>query len=157
MEHSTSRRTARTSANLREMAVAAAIAILGLYMVWEGRSYGIGSVREMGPGYFPVALGCVLTVLGAGLVLAGRGEQRQESFRLKPLLCIVGAMIAFGYLMPRTGFVPATIALVLLSVLADKGFRLWEVAVLLVVLPVLGYVIFVAVLGMPLDAVRWGA
>ena len=45
--------------------------LVGLGALWFGREYEVGTAAQMGPGYFPRALGIGLLVFGAIFVLRG--------------------------------------------------------------------------------------
>src|ERR1700743_1802951 len=48
--------------------------LLGLYAVVPGVHYDVGSLVEMGPGFFPASLGTLLLVLGAIIALGARAR-----------------------------------------------------------------------------------
>ncbi len=133
-------------------------------------SYPFGSLQEMGPGFFPRVLGVVL--IGFGLVTLFRGirsgERVEGVWTFWPLLLLVVALVAFGWLierlglipalvalvafgwlMERAGLIPALVVLVVTSALAGKEFRWGETLVLTVVLCLLALAIFVWGLGLP--------
>lgn len=114
-------------------------------------SYPFGSLQEMGPGFFPRVLGVVL--IGFGLVTLFRGlrsgERVEGVWTFWPLLLLVVALVAFGWLIERLGLIPAVVALVVISALAGKEFHWGETLVLTVVLCLLALAIFVWGLGLP--------
>lgn len=59
---------------------------LGLGAVLEGRAHPIGSLTQMGSGYFPLALGLILVGIGL-LILVTAAPQSEE----KPLSSLIGA------------------------------------------------------------------
>ncbi|MGH8723994.1 MAG: tripartite tricarboxylate transporter TctB family protein, partial [Burkholderiales bacterium] len=63
--------------------------------------------------------------------------------------CIVAAMLAFGFLMPRLGLVPALVAMFLVAALGGREFRWREVLVLTVLMTAFAVVVFVYVLKLP--------
>ncbi|MGN6703835.1 MAG: tripartite tricarboxylate transporter TctB family protein, partial [Burkholderiaceae bacterium] len=48
--------------------------LLGVGAVMKGFQYKIGSLSRMGPGYFPVAVGVVLAVMGILIALGARSN-----------------------------------------------------------------------------------
>jgi hypothetical protein len=96
-------------------------------------NYPVGSAGRMGPGYFPRALGILLIVLGAILVLrALRLRGTPMSFpTYKPLLIIIGSVVLFGLVAGpmKLGLVAATIVLILVSSWASDEFW-WKEAVI---------------------------
>lgn len=105
----------------------------------------------MGPGYFPTVLGAGLVLLGVvitarGLWLTGEAMKLKS---LRPLLLVCAGVLAFAALVRPFGLVPAVLALVLVSSLGGREFRLRDVIVLALVLAAMVVVVFVYGLGLP--------
>jgi hypothetical protein len=115
------------------------------------RGYPFGTVRRMGPGYFPTVLGCVLVLFGAYFVVRGcrRSEPLRGGWPLRALVLLPLALTLFGLLMPRAGFIPALAVLVLGSASAGKEFKFVEVLLLTAFLTLLAVAVFVWGLGLP--------
>src|SRR5450631_1750735 len=97
----------------------------GLAALIIGSNYSLGTAARMGPGYFPRILGILLTVLGAALSLRAlkiKGDPLPRWY-WKPLLVVLGSVIAFGLLVTHIGLVIATIGLVFASSAASHEFR----------------------------------
>jgi putative tricarboxylic transport membrane protein len=111
----------------------------------------IGTAQRMGPGYFPLCVGGIIAVLGVVLVLRSlRGEGPPIArFQWRPILLVLPASIAYGYLLKPLGLVAATLVLVLVAAAAGKEFRWKESVLLAVVLAVFSVGIFVYALGLP--------
>ena len=67
----------------------------------------------------------------------------------RPLACIVGSMLVFGFLMPRFGMVPALVAMFFVAAAGGREFRFLEVLVLTAVMTVFAVAVFVYVLKLP--------
>ena len=52
----------------------ALLVLLGLFVLWERRVLPLGSSQHPGPGYAPLLLAILLIVLGAILIVGGKGE-----------------------------------------------------------------------------------
>jgi len=66
----------------RDYYAGALMMLIGLIVVNEGRTYQLGTLQRMGPGYFPVVLGALLVLLGiliAGTASTGGAEDRMTS------------------------------------------------------------------------------
>ncbi len=113
---------------------------LGVAFAWGATGYDVGTASEMGPGYFPFALGVILTVLGVlvaffSLTVETEGGDKFGAFAWKPLLCIIGANVVFGICLggikpiglPSLGLIVAIFALVLTASLAAESYKLPEV------------------------------
>jgi hypothetical protein len=121
------------------------------------RDYPIGSLRHMGPGNFPAALGLILSLFGVFLAARGMGWSRKTEKPLtwdwRPATCIVASMVAFGFLLPRAGLVGALIAMFVIAALGGREFRWREVLVLTVVMTAFAVGVFVVLLKLPFQLV----
>jgi len=138
------------------------ITIGGGFAWASASSYGIGSASQMGPGYFPLVLGLILSLLGAfilffSLVVETPDGGKVGDFAWRPLVCILGANLVFGALLggvesiglPSMGMVVAIVALTVISAMADEtSFHLRRVLVLSTILAAGSYGIFIALLGL---------
>ncbi len=125
-------------------------AALGLGAVVVARGYPAGTTTRMGPGYFPTALGGLLTLLG--LVVAARAALRAEPmppWAVRPLALVTGTVLAFAFLIDSLGLVVATAAVVFVGALAGREWRPREVTALYLVAVVFTVAVFVYGLGMP--------
>lgn len=130
-----------------------------LYLTFGGlavvlaRDYGMGDAARMGPGYFPTVLGGLLVVFGAlslGRSLMRRGEAIGV-IAWKPIALIVGATVAFAYLLKPAGLIIALLALILISASASRRFRFeWKAFAAMFALIAFCALVFVEGLGIPL-------
>ena len=127
----------------------------GAAAVALARGYGLGTAVRMGPGYFPTVLGGLLLVIGIAAV--GRGLLRPGAalapLRLRGLLLIVAATVAFGALARGAGLVVAMPLLVIVSGWASREFRWTPTLVLAAGLTLFCIAVFVKGLGVPLPIV----
>lgn len=117
------------------------------------RTLEVGTVLEMGPGYFP--LGLALVLLGMGICLAVKGLLAEGnpigSFHLRPLICILLSFTAFGVLVERAGLIIAILAQVAIAHFASVETRWRQSLVTGVLLAAASAVIFVWLLKIPVD------
>jgi hypothetical protein len=115
------------------------------------RSYPFGTALRMGPGYFPIVLGAVLTTFGLFILAPGlrRVERMTGSFSLRALVILPLSLVLFGVLMEHGGFVPAMIVLILGSASASGEFRFVEALLFSLALTAVSVVVFVWGLGLP--------
>ncbi len=127
-------------------------AAFGLGFVAVARSYDMGTAARMGPAFFPTMLGGLLLVLGVIVTIKGLSpgaeEHRVDKFHFKPLLLVLGAVVAFGLLLRPAGMLVALATLVFVSSLGGDQFRLRDVLLLTVGLAVLVLAVFIYGLGM---------
>ncbi len=85
------------------------IAIGGFFAIQSVLFLRIGSTLSMGPGYFPLALGIILILLGLAIALKGVNAP-PESFGRVPWrggAFVIGAVVFFGATVRGLGIVPA--------------------------------------------------
>lgn len=94
----------------------------GMYVA---RDYGMGEASRMGPGYFPTVLSALLILFGViaiGRSVVVRGDDI-GALALKPAALVIGATVAFGFLLPRAGLLLALPVLILVSAAASVRFH----------------------------------
>ena len=129
----------------RDFAAGLLFAAVGLAAVLLGSDYRRGTAANMGPGYFPHALGGLLVLLG--LVIALRALKIQgaalPAWKWRPTLVVLGSVVLFGGIVTRIGLVLSTVLLIVLSSAASREFRLKEALISSVVLAVAVVGVFV--------------
>lgn len=133
--------------------------VVGIAFAIGASNYSVGSGAKMGPGYFPLILGVLLTFLGAviafkALVTPTSDGDKIGAFAWKPLFFIILANLVFGACiggLPAVGLPPLGLILgiFLLTIIAAYGgdeFRIKEVMVLAVILSVISYMAFIVLL-----------
>ena len=115
------------------------------------RNYPFGTALRMGPGYFPIILGGLLTVFGVFILACGlRSRERiAGSFPLHALIILPLSLVLFGVLMEQGGFVPALVVLIFGAAAAGAEFKFMEALLLSLGLTALSVVVFVWGLGLP--------
>ena len=134
---------------LKDILAGLAFIAFGLAFAVAATSYDIGSTLQMGPGYFPLALGGLLAALGAAIVVKGflAGEAGEiGSVPWRAIVLILAAVLFFGLTVRGLGLVPALLATVLMAAFA--GHRTGLVVPLLTAagLTILSVLIFVVAL-----------
>ncbi len=123
-------------------------------------NYDFGSASRPGPGYFPFGLGTLLAVLGlvilyTSLTRNGNNGDPIGKIPWRPLLCIVGALVFFGFALPRLGFLISFPAMIVITSAGSREFA-WRDALLnAVILTVLSCGLFVY--GLQLNIPLWPA
>ena len=115
-------------------------AFVALYSVAQ---YDIGSLRRMGPGFFPVVLGALLAGLGLMIALPAwhrAGETRP--FDVPQALAVLAAIGLFGLGLQGLGLALATAGAVLIASLPAprRGWR-WRL-ILAAIITVLTWLVF---------------
>lgn len=128
---------------------------LGLAAVIIARDYPMGSAGRMGPGYFPTALGWILS--GIGAVCVGRSfftkGEALEKFAFKELFLILVSVLLFGAIVRGAGLAIAIPVLIIASAYASKKFG-WVPAIALSIgLTIFSVLLFVKALGLPMPVI----
>lgn len=124
----------------------------GLGAVIIGQDYPMGSAGRMGPGYFPIVLGGILSALGLigvvrSLIVSG---EAMEKFAIKQTILILLSVLLFGLLMRGAGLAISLVVLVMVSAIASTKFE-WKSSVLLAIGGAIFCVlVFVIGLGVPM-------
>jgi hypothetical protein len=137
--------------------------LIGLGATLEGLNYQLGTLTHMGPGFFPVALGVILTALGMLIAVTAlaRGPTGEEpSLPRRPewrgWSCIIAGPILFIVLGFYGGMIPATFACVFVSALGDRTATLKGTVSLAVVVTAFATFLFSYLLRIPFPLFRWG-
>jgi len=119
-------------------------------------SYDIGTPASMGPGFFPLSLGILLTGFGLWICAsAWRSRPVEVVIELRPFLAILLAIAAFGLILPAFGLIPAVLALVIISLLAEDLPGTAKTSAIAAVIIAIAVLIFRVGLNIPLPIVNW--
>lgn len=125
---------------------------LGLGFAWKAASYQMGTAARMGPGYFPFALGLVLAILGAIVLLGSLAknatETRVEKFDWRIAFLVIGSVVLYALILKLLGIYISVFVLVVASSLASHEFNLKVAAANGLFLVVFSYLAFVKGLGL---------
>ena len=129
---------------------------VGVAFAWGATTYNVGSGARMGPGYFPLMLGIVLSLIGLVITFEGMTVETADGepvgkWAWKQVFFILGANLAFGVLLgglpsfgiPAMGLIIAIYALVFIAAQAGSKHALKSVFALATVLAVGSYIAFI--------------
>jgi len=132
---------------------------IGVAFAWGATTYNVGEGARMGPGYFPLMLGILMTVLGMvitfkALVIEVEGGDKIGKWAWKPLVFVILANLIFGVLLaglpsiklPAFGMIVAIYALTFIASVAEPGWKFKNTFILATVLAAGSYLAFVVVL-----------
>jgi hypothetical protein len=141
---------------LKDILAGLAFAAFGLAFAVVATSYEIGTTVAMGPGYFPLALGGLLVILGGTIAVKGflNGEGGAVgAIPWKALALVLGAVLFFGLTVRGLGLVPSTFGAALMAAFASQRTGVVAALIIALGLTVLSYVIFVLALSLHLPLV----
>ena len=103
---------------------------LGIFIILEARTMGVGSFSRPGAGLFPLLSGIVLLIMSLIILvmaaakkaspLAGKGEGRDVS----SVFCVLGALLFFRLTLPVLGF-SCTAFIILVFLIKIVGGHKW--------------------------------
>lgn len=135
---------------------AVCVTLGGAALIAGSLTYPVGTLTRMGPGYFPMITGCILAMIGLGLVAESRGAHTEGvKIRLRPVLAVFAALLWWGLTIERLGLVPSTVGLVILSSLAQRQPSLRMIAVTSAFLIAFAVGVFIYALSIPIAAFRF--
>lgn len=142
--------------NRWEIGTAVLLCVTGAGIVFESIRYPLGTLRQLGPGAVPLAIGSMLFVFS---VLIGirqrRAETEQPRILLRASASVVAAILIWAVTLNPLGLVPATALLVVISCLGVSPVNPARIVVLSVAIPAMGYVIFILGFRLPVRAFGW--
>jgi hypothetical protein len=128
--------------------------VLGAATVVYARHYELGTLTEMGAGYFPTILGSLMMLSGAGIALAGFATHDDVAIAapaLRPVLAIITSVICFAMLLDDLGLPMTVFVTVIVACAARPGFLRLRVFALAAALAALCVLLFVAILNVPIS------
>ena len=133
--------------------------LVGLAFAWGAGSYSVGTGARMGPGYFPMALGVLLAVLGLIVTITALVVETADGDPLgriawKPLIFIISGNLVFGASigglpsigLPPMGLIFGIFALTFVASNAGDEFKFKEVLILAILLSLFSYGAFIMLL-----------
>jgi hypothetical protein len=118
----------------------------------------IGTAAAMGPGFFPLALCIILTLLGVGILMNARKQvhDREEQEQRPPLnpravFFVIAAPVAFGLMLRSFGLAPALAVTIALAVTASRTIGLRRGLIIVVGMTAFCIVVFYYGLQVPVD------
>ena len=136
--------------------------LFGLGAAFQGQQYHIGNLGSMGPGFFPVALGVLLALTGAAIMLGAATavkEQREEQHlpaEWRGWFCISLSIVAFVFFGRYGGLLPATFSVVFIAALGDRENTLKSAFVLALAMCAICAVVFWYALKVQFPLFQWG-
>lgn len=125
----------------------------GLAFTVGALNYDLGIVSRMGPGYVPVALGCILVAIGVltiveGVLRADGGDIGPVPWRA--IVLLIGAVLFFAFTVRRLGLIPAVFISAVMASFSSTRTTALQALVIALALTVFCVLLFVEALGMPI-------
>lgn len=139
--------------NTKELASSLALILVGgTFVVSSILTLDMGTTFKMGPGYFPLVLASLVTLIGLVLFVSALGDEGSFETAVAParaVLAIVLAPILFGLTVRGAGFIPAVAIATLSASLASPELNLKQIIAIAIGMTAFCVAVFVYGLGMP--------
>jgi putative tricarboxylic transport membrane protein len=137
-----------------------AVAALAALAIVSARALDVGSLGEIGPGMFPMALASLLLMLGfiVAITSSRTVDEDGPGFTVQSargLVAILGAVIFFGLTIRPLGLALATPIAIMISGFADSETRWIDLAIFAIGLTVFCLALFRFALGLPIPFAPW--
>jgi hypothetical protein len=119
------------SVDYRDLIGGILLIIAGGFAAIYAQRYALGTMRNMGPGFFPTMLGIGLTLMGAIIATSSlRRSGTLPTLKLRELGLVLLGIVCFALLLRGAGLVVATLVTVVVCSLADRETQ-WRARVLI--------------------------
>ena len=120
-------------AALKDILAGSAFIAFGVAFAGISLTYDVGSTFDMGPGYFPLALGAALALIGVLIIakgfIAGEGEPISH-IPWRSVALLTAAILFFGLTVRGLGLVPALLVTVALAGFSEpRAGVVWPIAI----------------------------
>lgn len=126
---------------------------LGGFFVYQCLNLELGTAFRMGPGYFPLILAVILTMLGM-VVLVQSARVKGEPMgplALRGMLFILPAPVFFGLTVRGLGFVPSLFFTALIAAFASQRMKPGMALILALAITIFSAAVFSYALGLPFE------
>jgi Tripartite tricarboxylate transporter TctB family len=144
-----------TGGNLRDLVGGALVTLVGLCFVAGALQMRVGSAMQMGPGYFPMLVGGLVSALGLAIVLVSFARAgRFETVHWRPMLAVLASITGFALVLGPFGLIPAVFVGISLAALGDRTSRSLPTLVLAVTAALSCWLVFSVGLGLQMPGLR---
>lgn len=137
----------------------AIVVLVGAAIAVVASTYPQGTLLRPGPGFFPLVIGVLLSLLGLGVLGEARRsdgatspEDAPDPFPWCAVLCTCGAVLVFALTVEWIGFVPASCLLIAITAFAEPERSWIRLGLIALLMAMFGTLIFIWGLGLPLNA-----
>lgn len=137
-----------------------ALIVTGLAFAGGAWRYGLGTLTDMQPGFFPFFLGLALAATGLAEALSAwraraRAGHVAPALNARAVVFILAGLLMFGVLIGPGGLMPAIFVSTLLAMMADRPLRWRRMLIYAAAVSALAWAVFILGLGMPVPLFWW--
>lgn len=136
----------------RDMTCGLLFVAIGLFFALKALiELPIGTPSAMGPGFFPVMLGAMLTAFGLAIAASALGKPAVAFAAIgwRGVTLISAAVLTFALAVQPLGMLPALILATFIAAYAPAQARFWPAAALSVGLTLFNILVFIVALRLP--------
>ncbi|MBM9592995.1 tripartite tricarboxylate transporter TctB family protein [Roseitranquillus sediminis] len=123
----------------------------GVYFAVGALEYRMGTITRMGPGFVPFWLGVIAALLGAVIAATALGRAgRLPEFAWRASGSVLGAILAFGVLLPLFGLLTAAFAASAISMTGNPAAGKRLILLTSAAITLICWTVFIATLGLPI-------
>lgn len=124
------------------------------FSLYAYSNYRLGTLTQMGPGFYPFLIGCVLVGLGL-LILAEAFAKRnaegpaEEAAQInyRGFVTVVASIVSFGLVLVTLGFIPASIVSTIIASRIGSTVTVFKTLAMTAVVVTMTVLIFIVGLG----------
>jgi hypothetical protein len=141
----------------RDILAGLLLLVMGVVAAVYSLSYQMGSLRQAGPGLFPLILAALLIFLSLFVLVPAllRAGPAVPEFHLAQFSAVIGAIVLFGVTIQTFGMVPAVFLLVMAASAADERISPVQKAALAGTLTAIAAAVFYYGLGLQFELIAW--
>ncbi|MBW9113825.1 tripartite tricarboxylate transporter TctB family protein [Rhizobium cauense] len=126
---------------------------VGCFFIYQCLNLELGTALRMGPGYFPLVLAVVLTLLGLIVLVQAIRVQGEPlgPIAVRGMAFILPAPIIFGLTVRGLGFVPSLFVAALVAAFASTRMKVPLAIALAAAITLFSVIVFSYALGLPFE------
>lgn len=127
--------------------------LLGGFFVYQSLTLELGTALRMGPGYFPLVLAIILTLLGVVVLIQSMriSDEPLGPIAVRGMAFILPAPVFFGLTVRGLGFVPSLFIAALIAAFASTRMKAPLAVLLAAAITLFSVAVFSYALGLPFE------
>ncbi|MDF1726242.1 MAG: tripartite tricarboxylate transporter TctB family protein [Sulfitobacter sp.] len=140
---------------LEDIIAGVVTAAIGSFIIFEASNYSLGTLRQMGPAYFPIMIGSAMVILAVLMIATARPASAPQPIgrdQLRGILFLAAAFLAFAFTVEPLGLIVSVFLAVFLSALGNRNTSFLQAALLAIGTALVSALVFRVGLGLQIEA-----